>query len=774
MRDIHTDLVSVWEQTWSRELRTTISAEDQQRARWTLETLAKWGAPKDSIAAGVIAPILCARPDQRSTIAAISGESSALLAERLLDLRRSLAMGAKVRRGQGYKPSLQALGRLFREAYLGLPSLSFILLLLADHDSQLRSTPVLSLEEAQQTQRVFAPLAEMLGIWSLYRSWNEKSSAVLFPQQYSDISRLLGPAKCYSKSSFKKLFAASIRPTSEESQPESPEDVASSLENKSLLDKAEAFLSFRKSLMLAFSERGIKARIVPIKIYPGLSLRQVREGESREEVARRLRVRIHCRSVSDCYSVLGIIHSLGKPVSHTSLLHLKDQIASPQPNAYRAIHDAITYRDFKKNGGGSVVVECRILTGEMFRVNEDGVLALLNGDFSQSSLNQAWWNQLGELSRQLQKRTGPTEPVSIQSYLKAHEPSSVSDPLYVFTPRGEVVLLPQGSTPLDYAYSIHRKMGHHAIRVEVNGQNVSHGYSLRNADIVRIHHDPAFLGPDLSWLWLVATQSARASIRQGLTWRANAAHDGRAYFEKFLLRSLDRYEREKGYRISVTTERVDDFLLFKSRSHEFAEVSELYSRLSTDQLNKDSSLVQDLVQDLLSEEFASHITTSDGNPLPYELEKIAVCPTCFPIPGERIVGFRAKSLKKLVVHKVGRQSCVRNAKAKKEVKLEWATRGILDQNELIVFRVKGLDRPRLLREVIDAVYKVPGSYLYRVNAQRFGDSHADISMVVKARGFDEFAEIENATPRHRGRNRNHAIAPVTVATSRPDSLHFGG
>ncbi|HEY0404520.1 MAG TPA: TGS domain-containing protein [Pyrinomonadaceae bacterium] len=755
MKYTRTDIGAIQQMYWGEEDSVEISLRDRQIAQHSIKTLSKWRAPQETLIAATIIPILVSGNCDRNKLLRSAGREAFDLAQRLLNWRLSLEPPNKI--GSMRDPSWLslALRRLYRQAYLDLPSMSFMLLLLANHDALLSSETELSPEMARQTQKIFIPLTEMLGFWSLYRRWVEKSYSTLFAKEYGEMRALLGSPEDYSRAALARLLAK--RSELESVGSVTVNDRQWLARNKFLFDKAEAYLHLNEQLRKRFSDKGIKARAIPIRHYSGLSLRRVREGEAKEDVAARLSVRIVCRSLDDCYAALGVVHSLGKPVSLTSSLHFSDKIASPQANGYQAIHAAITYNGFKErtNGkeqpAGTITVEIRILTMGMWRLNEGGVTAPQSRLPEMRSKSHQWWNQLSALNRQLRENFGKNPPVTIQQYLREKEPSSDSQPLYVFTPRGEIVLLAQGSTPLDFAYHIHTEMGHHAIKVEVNGQTVHHSYPLRNGDIVHISYDPDFAGPDLSWLTFVATPLARSRISKGLK-RLKYAHPERTSIEEQILKTLRRYKQEKGYDIVITTGCVDDFLSNMTQLYGLAGIDELYLKM-----NASGHAARLLADKLISAELSPGIVMPDGGPLAFPPHQVSLCQNCCPSPRDSIVGYKIPK-KGLVIHCDEDNNCHRIANPSRRIALTWAAQENIDQNELLVYRITGYDRPGLLREVLEVVYKTPKAYLYKVKARAHQDRHADISMIVKADSFDRFAEIQR---------RLSAVAGVEITSAPP-------
>lgn len=701
------------------------SEAERAHAMRVREILNDWQAADVLLGAALAAPFLEGGSDTSSKVKKEFNKASLNLAKELVKWRKAFATNSA--KGTDSEWLSFAVAQLYRLSYLEVPSFSFVLLLLADHEAIMDESESLDRETALITLKVLVPLAEMLGIWSLYRKWTERSYAVLYPEQHAELRALLGDPEDYSEKALRTVADRKLVETN-------GNKVKQESGSPYIKDKADAFLFVKTTLRSSLAKRGVRVQVKPITHYAGLALRRVHEGQSNEDVARRLSVRVICPSTADCYATLGVIHSLGKPVSIGSSLHFKDHIASPQPNGYRALHATITLRNFRPTGGGAIVIECRILTKYMHYINERGVT--VGGRFSRkTSYSNAWWQRLPEIDRQLAKTKGGRGFEGIQEFITRHQIKSISDPLYVFTPRGEVVLLPSESTPLDFAYSIHTQLGHHALRTDVNGKPVPHGYPLRNGDIVNIHYDPNLPGPLISWLGLVKTPWAKACIKRGLKWRANAAHQGRAYYEEALLQTLSWFERQKGYKLAVSTERIEDFLLEQARVSGYSEVRELYANI-----NGNRKLTQRLVQQLISAELATSIVNARSRPIVsmYDLHHIKLCMTCRAVPGEAIVGvtkITPSGKRYLLVHVDGKNNCDPSVKDSKRIALAWAKDALREGREHLVFTLKAVDRPGLLREVLNVIYQGRKTDLLKVEARTDPQGLADIVLLVRGEWF---------------------------------------
>jgi (p)ppGpp synthase/HD superfamily hydrolase len=734
------------------DLESLYGVKDDEVSRQTTKILLKWRAPHNSVIAAIIAPLIKHVPSICDNVEWTFQPEATVLAMRLIKWQQDSGIDLE----GSNKPDAQQLSAvlrdLYRQSYLDLPHLPFILLLLADHAARFDDSA--SHRLAQLTEAVFIPWAEMLGCWSLYRVWVDSVYAKLYNEEFADLKRLVGEPREYNQREFEALLRRrgtcdTANPTAQETgtQPDGSNDVPPIdrqwlSDKKFLLDKAEAFLHVKAKLLTVLNSKQLRVRIMPLRNYAGLALQRIKAGESKDDVAARLTVRLLCRSVDECYELLGIVHSLGKPLSSSSNIRFEDHIASPQPNGYRALHTAITYQYHKKREE-KIIIEFRILTIEMYRLNEYGAIAALHKRKPIPLQVQGWWDRLPALTTELHRRFGSSRWNSVEQLLAEQELASTSEPIYVFTPRGEIVLLKRGSTPIDFAYHIHTDMGHHAMSVEVNGQVVPHSYPLCNGDRVRIHYDPHFIGPDLSWLLFVATPLAQASIRRGLARLANSNNRGRALIQGTLLKLIRYYKRAKGYNISVNTSLLDDFLMRISRDYKCESVEELYSRIENKSISTDQ-----IMWKFISDELSLGVQNTSGTALQYHRHLVFLCKTCRPVPGEAIVGCeklvsRSSSTKKLVIHCQEDYNCIKSANPHRLVPLSWAESLKSEEDKFLVFQIVADDRKGLLRELLEIVYRTPRANLFSVDAQTGNDDQAKVSMIVKADSFSQLADIKS-------------------------------
>ena len=211
-------------------------------------------------------------------------------------------------------------------------------------------------------------------------------------------------------------------------------------------------------------------------------------------------LRVLVDSVKDCYGVLGIIHAMWKPLPG----RFKDYIAMPKSNGYQSLHTTVICRGYP--------LEIQIRTFAMHKVSEYGVAAHWKykeagksvGATREYDQKMSWLRQMVSLQHELDD---PRE------YFEALKVDVFSDEVFVFTPKGDVVDLPKGSIPIDFAYRIHTEVGHHCVGAKVNGKIVPLEYKLKNGDIVSIITNKSNNGPSRDWLNIVASSETRTKIR---------------------------------------------------------------------------------------------------------------------------------------------------------------------------------------------------------------------------------------------------------------------
>ena len=246
------------------------------------------------------------------------------------------------------------------------------------------------------------------------------------------------------------------------------------------------------------------------------------QNKSLDDVFDLFAFRVIVDTVADCYNVLGVIHDLYKPV----LGRFKDYIGTPKPNMYQSLHTTVV-------GESGIPFEVQIRTKEMHEVAEYGIAAhwkyKQNGQGAGDEQNYEWVRRLLENQ----------EGADAEDFIHSLKVDMFSDEVFVFTPQGDVINLPSGATPIDFAYNIHSAVGNHMVGAKVNGRLVQFDYRLQNGDIVEVITAKTAHGPSHDWVKIARSSNARSKIRQ---WFKREHRDenivnGRASFESELKRT---------------------------------------------------------------------------------------------------------------------------------------------------------------------------------------------------------------------------------------------
>ena len=273
------------------------------------------------------------------------------------------------------------------------------------------------------------------------------------------------------------------------------------------------------------------------------------QNKSLDDVYDLFAFRVIVDTVSDCYYVLGIIHDLYKPV----LGRFKDYIGTPKPNMYQSLHTTVM-------GQNGIPFEVQIRTKEMHEVAEYGIAA--HWKYKQNGQGGGDEGRYEWVRRLLENQEG----TDAEEFIHSLKVDMFADEVFVFTPRGDVINLPAGATPIDFAYNIHSAVGNHMVAAKVNGRIVPFDFRLKNGDIVEVVTSQSAHGPSRDWVKIARSSNARSKIRQ---WLKRERRDenvvtGRASFESELkrcgvsLKELTNDENLPGILKKLTYRSLDD------------------------------------------------------------------------------------------------------------------------------------------------------------------------------------------------------------------------
>ena len=486
----------------------------------------------------------------------------------------------------------------------------------------------------------------------------------------------------------------------------------------------EQFLAQVQGIISAkLKENSIEAKVESrIKRFYSINQKLIRQRIDVEQIYDMYALRIITKSVVDCYSVLGIIHNLWRPVPG----RIKDFIAMPRPNFYQSLHTTV----IAENGNP---FEVQIRTEEMHKMAEEGIAAhwkYKDGPISAKDEQRlAWLRQVVEWQRDVQ------DPGEFLSSLKI---DLYPEEVYTFSPKGKIVILPRDATPLDFAYTIHTEVGHTCVGAKVNGRIVPLRYKLRSGDIVEILTQPGHT-PSRDWLSVVKSPRSRQKIKHWLNvhQRERAIEIGRKLIDK----------EARKYRIALK-EVSDDHLNKIANEYGLGKADELLSGIGYGKfsarmiLAKLAPAINPEAPAPAEEERPSGLTSvvrrvfggGDGAALKVTghddlLVYRARC--CNPIRGEEIVGYVTRG-KGVAVHS---RNCpnVHNLlyEPERKIAVEWAREAHKTTGETgypVKITVFCDDRPGMLKQ-ITSIISDANTNIRNIEAKT-GDSHATIDVII--------------------------------------------
>lgn len=342
-------------------------------------------------------------------------------------------------------------------------------------------------------------------------------------------------------------------------------------------------------------------------------------------------VRVIVNSDADCYAVLGMVHELFKPIPG----RFKDYIAMPKPNMYQSLHSTVI-------GPDGTPFEIQIRTWEMHKTAENGIAAhwkYKEGKSGESEIDEKleWIKQLLEIQKDM---------ANAEEFMQTLKIDMFSDEVFVFTPKGDVVNLPAGSTPIDFAYAIHSAVGNKMSGAKVNGKIVTIDYKLNNGDIIDIITSNAVHGPNLDWLKIAKTSQARNKINQFLR-KENRAEN--------IIKGKEVLEREfKKLALPLSYISDEEFVSPMLKKYGFKNIDDMYATLgyggsnagkfvarlkdeSRKRLQKTQSVAETPELFVVKTSGKSNNSGIIVDGIENCLIRLSKC--CNPVPGDNIVGF---------------------------------------------------------------------------------------------------------------------------------------
>ncbi len=502
--------------------------------------------------------------------------------------------------------------------------------------------------KAQETLEIYAPLAHRLGIATIKNELEDISFSVLYPKVYEEIVSLVK-----QRNPLRSEYTETVI-----------EEIDSELRDAKVKAKIEG----------------------RPKQYYSIYQKMILKGREFEDIYDLVGIRVIVPSVRDCYGALGAIHARWSPLPG----RFKDYIAMPKFNLYQSLHTTVL-------GPEGRAVEIQIRTQEMHQRAEFGVAAhwkykQVSGKGPEREVDLAWLKQLSDWQ---EETADPGEFLdNLRFEIGAKE-------LYVFTPKGRVIGLSAGSTPVDFAYAVHTEVGHKTIGAKVNGRLVPLETKLQAGDVVEVLTSKAnTASPSKDWLNFVASPRARAKIKHWFTQerKEHSSEEGK----EALIRGL----RRQGLPVQSLIN--SDLLEEVAEDFKLGDISALFSMIGQGQISASSVIERlKLLQGIIepeTEEIPIQVPKSLRGPRSASqgvlvrgsadvMTKMARC--CTPVPGDEIVGFITRG-DGVSVH---RSDCknVKSLRSERIVEVSWSedSRGVF----MVQIQVEALDRSGLLSDV---------------------------------------------------------------------------
>ncbi|MBA2449320.1 MAG: bifunctional (p)ppGpp synthetase/guanosine-3',5'-bis(diphosphate) 3'-pyrophosphohydrolase [Chloroflexi bacterium] len=537
---------------------------------------------------------------------------------------------------------------------------------------------------AQETMDIYAPLANRLGIWQIKWQLEDLSFRHLEPETYKEIAGKLASRRVARES----YIARVIHVLEEELQ-----------------------------------RAGIKAEISgrPKHIYSIYRKMKARSADI-SQIYDLLAVRVLVDTVPECYSVLGQIHALWRPLPG----QFDDYVANPKESLYQSLHTSVLAL-------GGQPLEIQIRTYEMHKIAEYGVAAhwrYKEGRRQNAKFDEkvAWLRQLMDWQKDVAG--------GAQAFVDSLKAEVFQDQVYVFTPKGEIKELPAGATPLDFAYRVHTEVGHKCVGAKLNGRMVPLDRRLQNGDIVEVVTARNSKGPSRDWLnpnlGYVRTTGAREKIRQ---WFRRQQRDenvqrGRELLEKELKRLSIEGIKLEDIAATYRYERVDDFLAAVGYGDVHPhQVAMRVASEAREQATRDTPVLR------------PSAGTSNGGVRVLGvgdlLTRLARC--CDPVPGDSITGYITRG-KGVTVHRADCSSVAHEQEQERFVTVDW------DRTDQQVFpvtiRVEAWDRVGLARDVA-ALLADESLSMTAQSAVVHKDQTATVWATVEVSGLDKLSRVLN-------------------------------
>ena len=602
-----------------------------------------------------------------------------------------------------YKSKEEQQADNFRKMLLAMASdIRVIIIKLADRLHNMRTLKYMPKEKqkriSKETLDIYAPLAHRLGISKVKWELEDLCFRYLHEEEYYDLVHQISEKRVERETYIAQII----------------KDLYSKLEEAEI-------------------DSDIDGR--PKHFY-SIYRKMVTKNKSIEQIFDLTAIRILVNSVKDCYEVLGIVHTIYKPIPG----RFKDYIAMPKPNMYQSLHTTVI-------GPQGKTFEIQIRTFEMHKTAEYGIAAhwkYKEGDTSDTK-GKSFENKLVWLRDMLewQKETSDAE-----EFMEGFKINLFTDEIFLFTPKGVVIDLPNGATPIDFAYRIHTDIGNKCIGAKVNGKIVPLDYKLKTGQIVEILTSNSSKGPNMDWLSIAKSNQAKSKIK---AWFKKAKKEeninkGKEVFEKELKKQSVHYvDIAKGESYDKFIKRynincMDDLYALVGLGAIVA--SSFIAKLKEENLSKEEKdkNLNKAIEENISKNEKKKKDTSYGVTVKGEnnlMVRFAKC--CNPVPGDDILGYITKG-RGVSIHRkdCGNLNSLIKEDPQKVVDVSWGTsKGVAYMAEI---QVKTEDKSGILSDVMNILMdsKLP---LNALNAKSAKGNLAYINIKIKIDTVEQLKEL---------------------------------
>ena len=569
-----------------------------------------------------------------------------------------------------------------------------VLIKLCDRLHNMRTLYALPAEKqrriARETMEIFAPLATRLGIWQIKWELEDLAFRYLEPERYQEIATRLDATRLARERYI--------------------EDVAAGLRIQLDDARIEAEVTGRAKHIYSIHE---KAR------------RYGREAKSFDQIYDLLALRILVKDVAGCYAALGVVHATWRPLPG----QFDDYIASPKASMYQSLHTTVI-------GPGARPLEVQIRTYDMHRVAEYGVAAhwRYKGSTDRSSQDEeriAWLRQLLEWQRELS---------GAEEFVESVKTDVFDDQVFVLSPRGDVLDLPAGATPLDFAYRIHTDLGHQTIGAKVNGKMTALNSTLQNGDVVEIMRSRSRSGPSRDWLsenlGYLQTTAGRQKVRQWFRKqrRAESIERGREMLERELRRLA----------FNLADHQDEVLALFPGKSWDELMANIGYGDISVESVvRKASALLQEHQEPDEIDEIPVGRPSARRGAGPGlrvlgagSLEtNLARC--CNPVPGDSVRGYVTRS-RGVTVHRADCHNVLHERERDRLIDVDWGATE--EQRYPATVQIDAWDRVGLLRD-ISTVVAAEDVNMVNVNTTKNGNGTVSVLATLETSGLSQISRL---------------------------------